>query len=80
MSEQREITINCPKCKKSSPFMIWSSINTSLDPSMKQAVKDRSAFRFICPDCGLKTYLDYGFFYQQTEGRIMICYVVTEED
>ena len=80
MSSKREIQVTCPKCKKISPFTIWSSINTMLDPEMKQAVRDRSAFQFICPDCGLKTYFDYGFLYHRMEDKIMLYYVDSEED
>jgi len=80
MSGKREIQVTCPKCGKNSPFTIWSSINTMVDPGMKQAVRDRSAFQFICPDCGLKTYFDYGFQYHQMEDKIMIYFVDSAED
>ena len=44
MSKKEKITITCPKCKNEHPFIIWSSINTTLDPEMKAAVKDKSPF------------------------------------
>ena len=39
MSSHREITISCPKCKQDHPFVMWHSINTTLNPEMKAAVK-----------------------------------------
>ena len=79
MSCERKISFTCPKCGKDYPFVIWKSINTTLDPEMKAKVKDRSAFLFECPSCGEKTYVDYGLLYHQMEDRIMIDYAVSDE-
>ncbi len=32
----------CPDCGKSAPFTVWDSINTALNPELKQEVLDRS--------------------------------------
>lgn len=80
MSQRREISLTCPQCGKEHPFIIWNSINTTLDPEMKEAVKDRSAFRFVCPDCGAETYVDYGLLYHQMEDQIMIHYACSDEN
>ena len=79
MSQRREVSLTCPQCGKEHPFIIWNSINTTLDPEMKEAVKDRSAFQFVCPDCGAKTYVDYDLLYHQMENRIMIHYARLDE-
>lgn len=76
MSQRREISLTCPQCGKEYPFIIWNSINTTLNPEMKEAVKDRSAFRFVCPDCGAKTYVDYDLLYHQMEDRIIEIYKI----
>ena len=57
MSKHYETTITCPKCGKEAPFRIWESINTTLDPEMKEKVKDRSAFLFTCPNCSEVSHL-----------------------
>lgn len=80
MSSHREISVTCPKCNQDHPFVMWGSINTTLNPEMKAAVKDRSAFLFECPSCGEKTYVDYGFLYHQMEDRIMIHYAHSDEN
>ncbi len=80
MSSISKVTVTCPKCQKEHPFTVWNSINTSLDPQMKEAVKNRSAFLFECPSCGEKTYADYGFLYHQMEDKIMIYYVTSDEN
>ena len=80
MSRHRMINIECPICKKEGAFQIWESINTTLDPEMKQAVLDKSAFLFKCPGCGNETYVDYGTLYHQMEDKIMIHYATTDEN
>ncbi len=80
MSSYSRITITCPKCGQDHPYKVWNSINTKLDPEMKAAVKDRSAFLFECPSCGAKTYVDYGFLYHQMEDQIMIHYANSDEN
>lgn len=79
ISQRREISLTCPQCGKEHPFIIWNSINTTLNLEMKEAVKDCSAFRFVCPDCGAKTYIDYDLLYHQMEDRIMIHYARLDE-
>ena len=80
MSLSRTVFIECPLCHKEVELIMWSSINTLENPEYKDGVRDMSAFEFICPECGEKYYLDYGFLYHQMEDKIMIQYIMTEED
>lgn len=80
MSKRQSISITCPACQMDSDFIMWESINTMLDPEMKSAVRDRSAFLFTCPKCGTKNYIDYGFLYHQMEDHIMIHYANSDEN
>lgn len=79
MSSKENIELNCPNCGKKQTVSIWKSINTSLNPEMKEAVRNKSAFKYTCPDCGYETILDYGFLYHQMSDRFMIQYVQTDE-
>ena len=80
MSMECSETIKCPNCEKESPFTVWQSINTDLNPEMKSTVRDMSAFTFICPHCGAKTKVNYPVLYHQMEDRLMIYYVIRDED
>ena len=80
MSKHYETTITCPQCGKEGSFRIWESINTTLDPEMKEKVKDRSAFLFTCPHCGAENYVDYGFLYHQMEDSVMISYCNSDKN
>lgn len=75
MSRHSIEKITCPKCGSESDFMIWSSINTVLDPEMFDKVRTGEAFEFTCPECGHIAGVDYGFLYHQMDDEIMIYYV-----
>ena len=79
MSINRTESITCPKCGKESPFTIWQSVNTDLDPEIREAVKDLSIFRFTCPGCGYTANVDYDFLYHQMRDKIMIQYSASDE-
>ena len=51
MSRKKQIIVTCPECKNESPFIIWESINTMLNPEMKPVVLDRSAIFFEYRAC-----------------------------
>lgn len=72
MSKHHLAEITCPKCKNQDEFMVWESINTMLDPGMKEKVRTGEAFDYVCPKCGEHTRVYYTTLYHQMEDRIMI--------
>ncbi len=80
MSKHYQTEIECPKCGGKAPFTVWESINTTLDPEMKEKVLDKSAFLLTCPKCGDKNFVDYGFLYHDMDKQIMIAYSQTDEN
>ena len=80
MSKLRTVPVTCPKCGRQHDFTIWDSMNTMIDPELKQGVRDGSAFQFRCPTCGESSNVNYGFLYHQMEDQIMVWYVMSEED
>ena len=79
MSSSSRILIECPKCKKETETRLWNIINSTLNPEMKQKILDGTAFRFICPECGYDTVLDYGFLYHDMKRKLMVYYVTDEK-
>ena len=80
MSKSREVNITCPICNETNKFTIWDSINTMLDPELKEKAKDGSIFVFECPSCREKTQINYPCLYHQMEDEIMIYYATNDED
>jgi len=79
VSSKATVDITCPACGTASQYSMWRSINTAMSPGMKQAVRDRSAFAFVCPHCGKQCNVDYGFLYHQMEDSMMIQYAQGDE-
>ena len=79
MSLSHKQGIECPRCRKESEFTFWRSINTTIDPELKEKVRSRELFQFVCPVCGHKVEVDYGFLYHQMEDHYMIYYVGQED-
>ena len=75
MSKISEETIKCPKCGKESKFVMWSSINTVLNPEIKKKVLTGEIFKFKCNKCGCEARINYSSLYHQMEDRIMIYYM-----
>lgn len=72
MSKHYTEQIKCPKCGNEAEFMVWQSINTTLDPEMKIKVRNGEAFKHKCQCCGNETMVYYTTLYHQMEDHVMI--------
>ena len=79
MSRHHIEKVTCPSCHHEEDFELWDSINTALDPEMKEKVLNQSIFLYTCPSCGKTFRLDYSTLYHQMEDLIMI-YLVSESE
>lgn len=73
MSKERRIpNFKCPKCGKEFEITVYESINTSLNPELREKVLDGSIFNFKCPHCGEVHNLPYPFLYHDMKNQTMI--------
>lgn len=73
MTKISEEKITCPECGKESPFLIYESINTDLNPELKEKLyTEDSPLIFNCPYCGNRTFVSYDFLYHDMDKRYMI--------
>ena len=70
MTERRRMEITCPRCQSAGLFTRWDRIDAGEEPWMRQAVRDGSAFRLACPDCGCPLTVDYPLRYE--EGALLL--------
>ena len=75
MSKPHRETIACPHCKASSDFTVWDSVNTMIDPELKDKVINGQLFEWTCPSCGYKATVDYRILYHEMEKQAMIFFV-----
>ena len=59
MSRYSTELIVCPKCGEESEFIMWSSVNTMLNPELKEKVRNNELFTFTCPSCGNTATVHY---------------------
>ena len=52
MSKHHIEKVTCPSCHHEGDFEVWDSINTVLNPEMKEKVLNQSIFLYTCPNCG----------------------------
>ena len=62
----------CTKCGAQHKVSIYSSINVSSEPELKDRVKDGSLFTWECPHCGQVNLLRYQTLYHDPGRRLMI--------
>ena len=79
MSRHHIEKVTCPSCHHEGDFELWDSINTALDPEMKEKVLNKSIFLYTCPSCGETFRLNYPTLYHQMEDLVMI-YLVPESE
>ena len=79
MSRHHIEKVTCPSCHHEGDFELWDSINTALDPEMKEKVLNQSIFLYTCPSCGETFRLNYSTLYYQMEDLVMI-YLVSESE
>lgn len=62
----------CPHCGKRFEITTYRSINTSLDPSLKEKVRDGSLFVWTCPECGQNNLAKYECLYHDPDRKLMV--------
>ena len=72
MSSQHFEKITCPQCQKDSEFVMYDSVNVSLDPEDKEKIIDGSLFLFKCPECDAEVHVEYGVLYHDMDKQLMI--------
>ncbi|MEE1115115.1 MAG: CpXC domain-containing protein [Eubacterium sp.] len=80
MASDKYELVRCPECGTESDALILDKINTAVDPSMKEMVRTGDAFLFNCPNCGKKFHLEYPFMYHDPDRKVIIYYVISDED
>lgn len=80
MSRAVEESIRCPSCGNEQPFVLWQSLNVTLDPEKKQELLEGRLTRFTCGKCGQYTEVVYRLLYHDMERRLMVWLVPPDPD
>ncbi|MCQ2349243.1 MAG: CpXC domain-containing protein [Paludibacteraceae bacterium] len=80
MAEVHDITIKCPKCGEDGAFKVWTSVNATLNPELREKVLDGSMFHFHCEKCGGDFILPNPTLYHDMNHQFMVWLVANPSD
>lgn len=79
MSKCDTTEIKCKYCGEIGTFRYWGSVNTVLNPELKQAVRTGELFKYECPKCRKTSMVHYEFLYHQMEDSFIIFHAENRE-
>lgn len=80
MSECRTELIKCPHCNHVTPMTIWNSINSTLDPDLKEKLLNGKLFDWKCEVCGFVANVSFSTLYHDMKHRFMILFDPLEDN
>lgn len=75
MSQREFTTVTCPQCGHSQEFLVWPSLNVSLDPDEKPRLLSGALHRFTCEQCAAQTEVSFPLLYHDMDRKLMIHYL-----
>lgn len=72
MSLSNQTNVVCPECNKNMVVHTWSSLNTAQNPEVKEEILRGDFGKIMCPKCGTRINLVYGFLYHDPVKELMI--------
>jgi hypothetical protein len=72
MSMPKSQLLTCPKCGHRQQFVIWQSLNVTLNPNEKPLLLSGSLTRFICEACQHSVQVNYPLLYHDMENQFMV--------
>jgi len=79
MSHSRIIDVTCPECNTAQQMELWSSVNVTLDPHLKEEVMQQRLNVFFCAHCDYSGSVDASLLYNDMDGGYCIQYVAKED-
>ena len=72
MSRPDETAVICSSCGHEQRFVVWQSVNVSLDPELKGQLLSGKPMEFSCDHCGDKDRVVYPLLYHDMDRGLMI--------
>ena len=78
MSKCYKEIVRCPSCDAEQEFLIWQSINVTLDPKLKEQLLKGELTTLVCENCGAKTAVGYDCLYHDMDKSLAIWFEMEE--
>lgn len=76
---EHEELVKCSNCGSEDGFVIWQSLNATLNPEAKADMTESCLFEHKCPKCGHVDSYTYDLLYHDMESMLMIQLCELEE-
>lgn len=80
MSYPIDQTISCRKCGNQQKFTCWGSINTSVDPELKNKLFQGKLTTYVCNHCGAEGEVTYDILYHDMDSPLLLYLKYPDED
>jgi hypothetical protein len=80
VSLSRQERIACPACGHQQSFVVWSSVNVSIDPSLKESFLDGHLITFHCAQCSKSAHVAYDVLYHDMDHSFAVWLKHPEDD
>ena len=74
MSKITSQSFTCPKCKYEGKFIMYDSVNVTLDPELREKVLSGEIFDWTCPKCGDKYNIRHDLLYHDMDKEFQVYY------
>ena len=78
MSQMSPTDLQCPQCGNTQKTMVWSSLNVTLDPDLKDRLYAGEVNVFECEDCGEKVWINAPLLYHDMTNEFCVQYYDVE--
>lgn len=73
------VDATCPQCGTTHEMTLWSSVNVTVDPHLKEEVMQQRINVFTCANCGHRSFANTSLLYHDMNERYCIQYVTKED-
>lgn len=67
MSREIEVDVTCPACLFKDVVPVYTSVNVTTDPDLRDMIFDDALNRFTCPNCGKSMVLPVNLMYHDMD-------------
>ena len=72
MSREIQVDVTCPACLFKDVVPVYTSVNVSMNPDLRDMIFDDELNRFICPNCGKSMVLPVNLMYHDMDLKFAI--------
>ena len=72
MSHEIQVDVTCPACLFKDVVSVYTSVNVSMDPDLRDMIFEDDLNRFTCPNCGKSKVLPVNLMYHDMDLKFAV--------